>query len=979
MLHDGDELISEDELLAKHDVIIVLAEPGAGKTELLRSLAAKLAVEPYRASLFRHRDFPAPVQAIVIDALDEVAKVDLAAIDMVIEKARATKAAKVVLSSRSSEWDKARTRLVKECFLHDPATVHVQPFSEEEQEQLFNSYMPGEDFSHFKSEVVQFALDSLLGNPQFLKMFADAYVQRGRQFTSKRQIFVAAIEKLAAESSISAWQRDRPPIAEIVALADELFAKLMLSGASGISVSDEDDLDFPYLHALSMGDRRGLAYVLNTRLFKPTNEPSHHEPVHRIVAEYCAGRFLAERTNEPADGFSLRRLMSVVAPNGVVRDELRGLLGWFAALGNPLVQQVCIRTDPYAVLANGDPSQLAETSKRLLLKHLRKLSEVDPYFRRSDAWRRFSVAGFFTPDIVDDVRGLLNSEDTNPELLNLFLELLRGSDAVSCLEDLISALVLKQNAANHTRSRAAVLLVDLPSYNHETLVLALVANGDPGSLRVALEIVDDAGTGAVKLPALLRLFRRVVARAQDKGANTYDVARYDEDRFSISYRTKSIIAKLPLEATCWLLNELSRDLVCTCGRSRPHTCECLPGPSKVIGLLLDRYFELADRPHDPARIWEWTKRLVFNGHRIPQESVAVRALSHDHALRQAVHRLAFAGQTDDGQIWETRMRFVINTAHAGLSMQEADYFAISNHALETDNVPLWRGFYSGHRYCRENRGRDAYRAHLRRQSRHDRRFLHAWSKAERDARASPERESRRWLRRDRRRQRREERNKAALRQFYRDNKADIELGAHWGAVRQIADYYLFHPNEMSELVDDPHTATLALRNSFAMLDPHVPSLSEIEQRYEVIRVLYAACLATYREEGDLNNVGEKVLRAVKTAVGVYPGVGEEETKTFEAEIDHRLFANTADVEAYARELIEPQLLRSDNTHTDVGWLRYKDVFKPLQKTLPLEWLSRYPNMPDIARDHLFDMCAEHADRVKLRNRLRMGIPMEDHS
>src|SRR5690606_21082879 len=267
---------------------------------------------------------------------------------------------------------------------------------------------------------------------------------------------------------------------------------------------------------------------------------------------------------------------------------------------------------------------------------------------------------------------------------------------------------------------------------------------------------------------------------------------------------------------------------------------------------------------------------------------------------------------------------------------------------------LWRGFYSGHRYCRENRGRDAYRAHLRRQSRHDRRFLHAWSKAERDARASPERESRRWLRRDRRRQRREERNKAALRQFYRDNKADIELGAHWGAVRQIADYYLFHPNEMSELVDDPHTATLALRNSFAMLDPHVPSLSEIEQRYEVIRVLYAACLATYREEGDLNNVGEKVLRAVKTAVGVYPGVGEEETKTFEAEIDHRLFANTADVEAYARELIEPQLLRSDNTHTDVGWLRYKDVFKPLQKTLPLEWLSRYPNMPDIARDHLFD-------------------------
>ena len=92
MLHYGDEVITEEALLAKHDVIVVLAEPGAGKTELLRSLAERLAAEPCKASLFRHRSLPGPVRALVVDALDEVARIDQAAIDLVIEKARETQA-----------------------------------------------------------------------------------------------------------------------------------------------------------------------------------------------------------------------------------------------------------------------------------------------------------------------------------------------------------------------------------------------------------------------------------------------------------------------------------------------------------------------------------------------------------------------------------------------------------------------------------------------------------------------------------------------------------------------------------------------------------------------------------------------------------------------------------------------------------------------------------------------------------------------
>src|SRR5690606_21266129 len=149
--------------------------------------------------------------------------------------------------------------------------------------------------------------------------------------------------------------------------------------------------------------------VLDTRLFKPADEPDRHEPVHRIVAEYGAAQYLVRRLADKKSPLSLRRLMAVVAPNGVARDELRGLLGRFGAAGPDRCQLAARDLDPYAILANGAPYQLTTASKRRLLLRLASEAEENPGFRRSDYWRRFSVGGFFTPEVVPDVAHLLRS------------------------------------------------------------------------------------------------------------------------------------------------------------------------------------------------------------------------------------------------------------------------------------------------------------------------------------------------------------------------------------------------------------------------------------------------------------------------------------------------------------------------------------------------------------------------------------------
>lgn len=285
-LRVGDLNITEDELIQSGGAIVVLAEPGAGKTALLESLAGQLGVTAVRASRFQHMPSVPRNTALVIDALDEVAKLDRLATNAVIEKACAGNATTVIFASRSSEWDEAQTHYVEDCCGIEPQIVRLHPFDEHEQRQLFDAELPGENFEAFHGEVSRFDLAPLLGNPQFLILFAKAYIQRGRRFSSKSLIFSDAVERLASETGISIVARQRPTTARIVACAEEIFAKLLLSGSAGLSVIERgQDEGYPYSRSLFEDDPPELEHVLSTGLFKASSDANQHDPIHLSTAE----------------------------------------------------------------------------------------------------------------------------------------------------------------------------------------------------------------------------------------------------------------------------------------------------------------------------------------------------------------------------------------------------------------------------------------------------------------------------------------------------------------------------------------------------------------------------------------------------------------------------------------------------------------------------------------------------------------------
>ncbi|VVQ38481.1 hypothetical protein PS943_05925 [Pseudomonas fluorescens] len=969
-LSSNDKAYTEEALLAASNYVVILAEPGGGKTELMGSLAQKLGTSTVTANVFKHIGAEVKNGPLVIDAFDELAKVDKTGIHSLLANARNANPTHVIISSRSSEWDNAATNSFKDFLGIQPLVVRLFEFDETEQRMIFDHHVQGEDFAAFQAEVARFDLDTLLPNPQFLKLFADAYIESERHFTDKRSIFSQAVDRLAKEANTNVARTNSTlSITQKVDLASEVFAKLLLSGAEGIGTSEatEDRMN-PLLVTLFSGNTVADG-ILATRLFKPGDTADHHRPIHKIVAEYCAAGHLTKRIADPADPLTLPKCLAIIAPNSTVRDELRGLLGWMASLGNKSIQESAITLDPYAVLANGDPSQLEHSSKRLLVKQLKEIEAKDPYFRRGDFWRRFSVAGFFTQDVVEDIKPLL-ATGSDGHLRDLILELLAGSPAIERLSDELRQLALTPDESENTRLLATSCLLDLITHDHRADLAALVSEASQNSLKVAVKIISTLGPETFDQTYLAEFFRTC--------ANLYPGHQEHHERtIGARYFLKRFIDGLDLTLIEWLLGHLTKDLVCKCGK-KSYECDCRNGMSKIIGLMLDRYFELAKPPFYPKRVWQWVENLNFYEQKVASQSKAVQILKDDDRLRQGIIAHVFRNLTDSDQIFQTRVHKFDLHSHSGLRFHADDYRFVVDLAFQTDNTVLWASFIARHQPHRHKteRGVDHLRRHMREQASEKPSFMREWVKLNRSA-AQSAREHRmpsfRHTRRMKRRHKQQDDIRAANILYFQDNRELVESGRHWSCLVRFAELVLMSPDEIEQAVGDEKLVRNALRNCLDFIAPNVPDLfrlAELQCASEGLHsemILFAACLEIMRDEGNLENVDLRLLNALRTNIDMgYSAVSNEERDALKAEVDRLIFPDTSSAENFLRQYVEPQLAQSGCKHPEIWLLSRVEVFSHLRAELSIEWLRRFSGLALGPLDTLFEIAAQYGNRNDLQ-------------
>jgi hypothetical protein len=971
-LHRGDKRVMDSELVGQSGIFVVLAEPGAGKSDLLDFLSKSYEVPRQPASQFIY-EAPATKSVLVIDALDEVARIGEEKINEIIVKARASTATTVILASRSYVWDQARTTAVRDCFGVEPTILRLEPFDDDEQRRLFADYLPSEDFEAFRTEATRFELTPILGNPQFLKLFADAYVEGGRRFSSKKQIYADAVRRLASERRNAPGATVRPEIDAIVAAASEIFAKLLLSGALGVSANEEIEGDvYPYLRSIA-SDAEIADFALNTRLFKPTDTLNRHDPVHRIVAEYCAADYLIKRIEDPTNTFSLRRCLAVVAPNSTVRNELRGLLGWMASLGNRDTQETIVKLDPYAVFANGDASQLHSSIKPLLLNELRSLAENDPFFRRMDSWRKFNVAGFFSADMIAHVRPLLSAANSKTHLRGLMLELLYDTEAGRGLEPELRNIFLDSQTEERDRDQAYRNIAAISKSGLISDFNILITQATRDSLDIASQILRDEGISRIGQSSALAFVRAL--------ATLYPERQIGEHRLGSRYFIRQVISTFSFDETRYLLDGITSNLACTCGKAKPHRCTCRRGSSKIAGYLLDHYFELMVGPHDPRKIRQWTERLVFDNDKSGDQSKSVDAMSQDSGLRRAIQTSMMGGLSDSKQILDIRVHFFMSSTHSGLSFREGDHDALVDHALAAGNHALWQNLIISHSpYDSSARGPNPTRARMRAQARSSPDLLRIWTRVNRASRELMRRDHVRFGHSRRHYKRMEAERKAGLLANFEANRALIEAGQHWGWLVALAQRYLHGAHEDDFAINDEQLIEASLLNCFSFIAPEIPSIEVIAERgnTDVLMVLEAACLVTFRKTGTLADIPLDMLRAAKAGSIGGSAYQEGEAVRFERTIDSLIFSSDADKIEFITRLVEPQLTRTGDAATSVYMLDHHETFATVKGTLAIDWLTRYPAMPWHSRETLFGIAATHGDRAQLNTLIetRCNDPMD---
>ena len=296
-LYDHEKEYTELEVIEAFQIIIILAEPGAGKSSLLENFSSHLSIKKKTANIFNSRNNHDKHSILIIDALDELVRIDQLAVNNLLGKAADLEPTKLIISSRSSEWEESYTSLVRDIFEIEPRVFRLFPFNESEQQLIFENYKAEENFQIFVSEVKKYNLEQLLSNPQFLKIFADAYIESNRVFSDRKSIFNQAVKALARETNSTFNVRNELPLVKKIESTEEIFAKLLLSGSEGVSTNvNGSDTLYPRIDSLIRLDNTDLySSVLSSRLFQLAENESIHQPSHKIIAEFTAANYLVKK------------------------------------------------------------------------------------------------------------------------------------------------------------------------------------------------------------------------------------------------------------------------------------------------------------------------------------------------------------------------------------------------------------------------------------------------------------------------------------------------------------------------------------------------------------------------------------------------------------------------------------------------------------------------------------------------------------
>ena len=197
----------------------------------------------------------------------------------------------------------------------------------------------------------------------------------------------------------------------------------------------EPEEEYPVLDQCDY-DRQTLRFALSTNLFKGVSN-NCFSPVHRHIAEFLGGRYLAGVIH---NGLPARRVISLMAgEDATMVTEMRGLSAWLA-VHSPAARTDLIKRDPIGVGLYGDIGEFSLDEKRALLKSLNREGIRLGLLGSSAA----AFGALATPEIEPVLREILKDSDRSKNhqtFTNFLLRVLEGGEALPGLSGILLDIV----------------------------------------------------------------------------------------------------------------------------------------------------------------------------------------------------------------------------------------------------------------------------------------------------------------------------------------------------------------------------------------------------------------------------------------------------------------------------------------------------------------------------------------------------------
>lgn len=472
--------------------IVLLGDPGAGKSHLFRHVADAEAATLVTARSFLNRPVQAGIESLYIDALDEKrsGRGDHATIDAIVAKLFEAKPNKVRISCRVHDWLGDTDLVALRDYFDGHGGLVVLTLDEltvDERNKIIATQEFG-DVDAFIAEASSRKLENLLINPQNLVMLCEVVRKKGWPAT-RTDLYASMTQILLAEHNRNKIHAGEGVYssAELMDAAGAVCAARLISDIEALSRAEaSDDRDIPSYRTLRCENLERIGASLGRRLFVSVPGTEAVDYVHRTVAEYLAASWLSRSIRA---GLPFGRVRALIGVDGHPTSELRGLHSWLAIL-LPEYASVLIEADPYGVLTYGDAASLTPSLRKCLLQSLGRLSQADPWFR-NDTWSIPALGALSTPDMGDDIRAILRSTTANFSLRSCALQALAYGTPLPSLQPDLEAILINEQATYAERSDALDALVRYgPSGEAAVLTAFGGLPNTANSLRLRAEILS---------------------------------------------------------------------------------------------------------------------------------------------------------------------------------------------------------------------------------------------------------------------------------------------------------------------------------------------------------------------------------------------------------------------------------------------------------------------------------------------------------